>query len=151
MKCHRAHLMKNTWYVCVHWQEHFSWWPEYSNTRFCVCNSFVVKYFIGMSIRQGTSLISDLQWLLLKTIVGSNLLPSKYYNQSSLKGEKYLYPLFYEKSPASFTRGICFGHGFFLSLGRGVSPSLISFLFFSRLCTSSFSQEMESAQSRLSV
>lgn len=48
------------------------------------------------------------------------------------------------------------GMGFFLrfsfgeGVGSGVSLSLISVLFFSLLQTSSFTQEMESAQSRLS-
>lgn len=43
-----------------------------------------------------------------------------------------------------------FGHGFFPGFGGRGSLSLISFLFFSFLYTSSFSQEMESGLSRLS-
>lgn len=91
----------------------------------------------------------DLQWLLLRTIVGSNTSASKYHNETSLKDKNYLFSM--KKVQLVVLQGGCvLGMGFFWVLGVCFPPSFTSFMFFSLLSTSSFSQEMESAQSRLS-
>lgn len=83
---------------------------------------------------------------MLRAILCSSTSPNKYQNQSSLKDKKCLCLPFYGSSPAwGFTRVVCFGLVWFFFLL--LFPFWFSLFL---LSTFSFSQEMESAQSRLS-